>query len=672
MKSLSLKRKFILLWASILLIIASLGVVANYKASILKAKFEDTNRGLIEQDLLNQMIAECLQTGQAIRNIYIDPKDQKALENLGAAINNLDSMDKNLLKIDVATHSGLKSDFELFVGDTKTLYNIASSGKRYGSEQIIENTNRWREYKKRLKASIKASDNKANAVKKELEAFIFESITQMIIGILTALFLISLLLFGINRQILRSVKSIHAGLLNFFEFLDNKNVEYKKIEINSGDEFGEMAKALNENIERTKVGLEKDANMVKNAVAVANSVRNGHLTQRLHETPHNPQLLKLKNVLNDMLEEMNHNVANILSALRVYAQNDFTKRVDVRKIEAEMAGLMGGVNELGGEIEDMLGKNLQNGLSLKHSSEVLKNFVESLASSSNEQAASLEQTSAALEEITSNIGSNTEKAVIMAKKANEAKSATEKGEEMASKTVVSMQEIEKATNAINNAVAIIENIAFQTNILSLNAAVEAATAGDAGKGFAVVAQEVRNLAAKSAEAAKTIQALTNEAKNKAKDGTDVSLQMINGFRTIAEKIADTVDLVNDVTNANKEQMTGIEQINDAVAQLDQMTQENARVANSADEISNQVSEMAEKLTSDAAQKMFKNKESIIANAKQLEYRLEASITPQRQIGANLKKVIARPQSRAQIYAIPKQKIERQSESSVDAQTWESF
>lgn len=71
MKSLSLKRKFILLWASILLIIASLGVVANYKASILKAKFEDTNRGLIEQDLLNQMIAECLQTGQAIRNIYI-------------------------------------------------------------------------------------------------------------------------------------------------------------------------------------------------------------------------------------------------------------------------------------------------------------------------------------------------------------------------------------------------------------------------------------------------------------------------------------------------------------------------------------------------------------------------------------------------------------------------
>jgi methyl-accepting chemotaxis protein len=175
-----------------------------------------------------------------------------------------------------------------------------------------------------------------------------------------------------------------------------------------------------------------------------------------------------------------------------------------------------------------------------------------------------------------------------------------------------MTEIQSATNSINDAVAIIENIAFQTNILSLNAAVEAATAGDAGKGFAVVAQEVRNLANRSADAAKEIKAMASQAANKSNEGMNIATELTRGFEVIADKIAQTASMVQDVSNANREQMQGIGQINTAVTQLDQMTQENAKVAAQADAIANATISKAEAMVEDAQSKEFVGKNNIRA------------------------------------------------------------
>ena len=300
------------------------------------------------------------------------------------------------------------------------------------------------------------------------------------------------------------------------------------------------------------------------------------------------------------------------------SHNNFIRRIVYSNVNGEIEQLMIGVNTFGQGMEKTLKSNFENGLNLKYQAVVLRNFVEQLSHASNEQAASLEETSAALEEITSNIASNNNKAATMAIRANEAKSATIDGEELATLTVASMDEIVQATTSINEAVAIIETIAFQTNILSLNAAVEAATAGEAGKGFAVVAQEVRSLANRSAEAAKTIKELTRMAKDKANSGSEVSVKMIEGFRKIAFKINETTDLVNDVAYANKEQMLGIEQINEAVTQLDQMTQESADMSNDTDVISSHVASMAQQLTDDAMQKEFGGKETIINTYHQRE------------------------------------------------------
>ncbi|RXJ87640.1 hypothetical protein CRU87_10210 [Aliarcobacter trophiarum LMG 25534] len=157
---------------------------------------------------------------------------------------------------------------------------------------------------------------------------------------------------------------------------------------------------------------------------------------------------------------------------------------------------------------------------------------------------------------------------------------------------------------MNDAITKIYKIAFQTNILSLNAAVEAATAGEAGKGFTVVAQEVRNLANRSAEAAKEIKELVEDANLKANDGKKVSDEMIVGYKDLNNQITETITILENGSSASKEQMTGIEQIEDAVTMLDKVTQENASEANQVRTIANDVSKMANELVNDAKNKQF--------------------------------------------------------------------
>ena len=146
----------------------------------------------------------------------------------------------------------------------------------------------------------------------------------------------------------------------------------------------------------------------------------------------------------------------------------------------------------------------------------------------------------------------------------------------------------------------------------MNAAVEAATAGEAGKGFAVVAQEVRNLAARSAEAAKEIKDLVGNATTKADEGKSIANNMIGGYTDLNSKISETITLISEVTSASKEQETGIIQINDAVNSLDKQTQQNASIANETNDIAIQTQEIAEMILKNADDKNFIGKDSVKA------------------------------------------------------------
>ena len=220
---------------------------------------------------------------------------------------------------------------------------------------------------------------------------------------------------------------------------------------------------------------------------------------------------------------------------------------------------------------------------------------QSMAEGASEQASSLEETSASLEEMTSMTKQNADNTNQANTMANQARDAAGKGREGMGRMASAIDAIKSSSDETAKIIKTIDEIAFQTNLLALNAAVEAARAGEAGKGFAVVAEEVRNLAQRSAEAAKTTSALIEESQQNSDNGVAVSSEVAQILEQIAEAIEKVTQLVSEVTAATNEQTQGIEQINTAVAQMDQVTQANAASSEEAASASEELSAQANEL-----------------------------------------------------------------------------
>jgi methyl-accepting chemotaxis protein len=377
--------------------------------------------------------------------------------------------------------------------------------------------------------------------------------------------------------------------------------------IDSDDELGKMSRVINDNIEKTKHNIKTDKDLIQETIQVADRINKGHLGTRIEKHSNNPQLNNLKDIINEMLNNMQNNIGKVMDVLTSYSKLDYRPTVDKGDLEGTLATLCEDVNILGDAITKTLMNNKQNGLTLKQSSQTLLNNVDILNKNSNSAAASLEETAAAVEEVTSNITLTTNNISQMAKNATDVIKASEIGNKLANDTTQAMDEINDEVTAIKEAITIIDQIAFQTNILSLNAAVEAATAGEAGKGFAVVAQEVRNLAARSAEAANEIKQLVENATAKANSGKQISDQMIHGYTDLNTSISKTTSLIEDVETASKEQLLGIKQINNAVNLLDQQTQQNASIASQTYDVAINTDKIAQLVVEDADQKEFRGK-----------------------------------------------------------------
>ena len=324
----------------------------------------------------------------------------------------------------------------------------------------------------------------------------------------------------------------------------------------------------------------------------------------------NPRLNYVANNVNDLVINLKKNFDLVTSILNEYSNYKYLNKLDSSLVIKDFKLVFEGINKLQETITSMLVENKSNGLTLDLSSNILLKNVDKLNISSNEAAASLEETAAALEEITSNIRNNTQNIAKMANYSNDVTKSVTHGEKLANQTTLAMDEINLQVNAINDAISVIDQIAFQTNILSLNAAVEAATAGEAGKGFAVVAQEVRNLASRSSEAAKEIKIIVENATKKANDGKEISNNMIEGYKELNENITNTINLIQDIEMSSKEQLMGIEQINDAVNSLDQQTQQNAMVASQTHDVAILTDEIAKLVVSNADKKEFIGKSEV--------------------------------------------------------------
>ncbi len=406
----------------------------------------------------------------------------------------------------------------------------------------------------------------------------------------------------ISSRELEIIDSYFNQLLDYMSYRRNK---FDYIESTGNKKLDTTLRKWNKRIHEIDRQMKDDMKVIGEIVLTTDKVEQGIYKCRIHANSTNPTIVTLKTTLNKMLDTVEKNMMELIRTVSNYTNNDYTDKVEISpKLKAEMLEVMKSINKLGDALTLSSKNNLINGQTLEQNANNMKHSMNNLAVKANEQAASLEETAAALEEITSITRNNAENAAKMASLGQTVKVSVTSGRSLASQTTNAMDEINEKVSAINEAITVIDQIAFQTNILSLNAAVEAATAGEAGKGFAVVAQEVRNLASRSAEAAREIKNLVEDANAKANQGKKISDDMIKGYEELNTHISGTIHIIENVSSASKEQMAGIEQINNAITMLDRVTQENASESNQVKAIAAEVTKMANDLVADAESKKF--------------------------------------------------------------------
>ncbi|WP_373281538.1 methyl-accepting chemotaxis protein [Deefgea piscis] len=382
---------------------------------------------------------------------------------------------------------------------------------------------------------------------------------------------------------------------------------------------------------------------------------NGDFTRRIDPAGKEGFMLKLAEGMNQLVESNEAGLSDVARVLGALAQGDLTQ-----KITAEYRGLLGQLKEDCNTTSERLAEIVANikeaASTINVASQEIAAGNSNLSSRTEQQAASLEETASSMEELTSTVKQNAENARQANQLAIGASDIAVKGGDVVGQVVSTMADINDSAKKIVDIISVIDGIAFQTNILALNAAVEAARAGEQGRGFAVVASEVRNLAQRSAGAAKEIKTLIGDSVLKVEAGSKLVDQAGHTMQDVVGAVRRVTDIMSEISAASSEQSAGIEQVNQAITHMDENTQQNAALVEEAAAAAESLEEQASNLTQTVA--IFK------LGAEQMSHRPAAVRSP-KVVHSAPSAPMVKPSSKAPVRTVP-------SQLGGDDGNWEEF
>jgi methyl-accepting chemotaxis protein len=429
-----------------------------------------------------------------------------------------------------------------------------------------------------------------------------------IIGVIVAL------LGGLGWIMIRGISQPLNALTVTLGRLANRDWQAEVAGQDRGDEIGDIARAvsvLKENgIEGERLQAQIEAERQRNEEArvaqeasldrsigqVVSAASAGALDQRIDIRALDGVMAKVGEQMNGMLDMLDTAIGNIQTTVAGLAKGDLRSRMQGR-YQGVFATLQTDLNNMAGTLTGVV-QNIASAVEAQSSAAAeISAGSQDLAGRTEQQAAALEETAASMHEVTTTVKQNADNAQAANQLAIAARDTAEKGGSVVADAVDAVTRIESSAQKISDIVSMMDEIAFQTNLLALNASVEAARAGEAGKGFAVVAQEVRGLAQRSANASKEIKGLISESNSQVKTGAALVNRTGQSLTEIVTAIKKVSDIVAEIAAASREQATGLEEVNTAVANMDEMTQRNGALVEETSASAQSLSAQARELTS---------------------------------------------------------------------------